>query len=211
MNPEPRKRLHPLIKVAIAIVALAGVGVLFVRSVQDARSEPYEIQAAHLASWTLAADEPDERSGAALSLRPPAELPANLFRQLFSRQMESLATPIAPGISLALRSEVAAGVSGEQLVALAKEAGLDRSRPSPRCIGYRRISGRGTTRQLYFVWFELPGYERFRQLLAPSGAPQYSAEGLSPVMLMAAEPGFDGWHPLVVDEAADCVAPVTVR
>jgi hypothetical protein len=28
---------------------------------------------------------------------------------------------------------------------------------------------------------------------------------------MAAEPGFFGWHPIGVDEAADCVAPVNVR
>jgi hypothetical protein len=29
-------------------------------------------------------------------------------------------------------------------------------------------------------------------------------------MLTAAEPAFDGWHPVVVDEPRDCVAPVVV-
>lgn len=211
MSPEPRKKLHPVIKIAIALVVLAGVGFLFVRSVKDARSEPYEMDAAHLSPWTIAAAAADDPSGAALLLRPPAALPHNLFRQLFSRQMESLATPIEPGIALALRSEVADGVTGDQLTALAREADLDRSRPSPRCVGYRRTSGRGTTRQLYFVWFDLPQYDRFRQLLASRAAPLYRAEALSAVMLMAAEPGFDGWQPVVVDEGADCVAPVNVR
>ena len=36
----------------------------------------------------------------------------NLFRQLFSRQMESLATPSVPGIALALRRELPPGDGG---------------------------------------------------------------------------------------------------
>jgi hypothetical protein len=30
------------------------------------------------------------------------------------------------------------------------------------------------------------------------------------VVLTAAEPSFDGWQPVVVDEAQDCVAPINV-
>ena len=211
MSPERRKKLHPIIKVAIALAALAGVGLLFVRSVKDARSEPYEMDAAQLSAWTIAAAAADDSSGAALLLRPPAELPHNLFRQLFSRQMESLATPIEPGIALALRNELAAGATGDQLIALALAAGLDRAALTPRCVGYRRVSSRGATRQLYFVWFPSPQYDAFRERLATLATPSYQANALSPVMLTAAEPDFAGWHPVVVDEAADCVAPVTVR
>jgi hypothetical protein len=211
VSPETRTRTHPAIKALVAIAALAALGYLIVRSAQDTRAEPYEIAAAHLASWTLGLDAADDPAGSAISLRPPPELPLNLFRQLFRRQMESLSTPLAPGISLALSGEVGPGVSGAELMAMAAEAGLATAKPSPRCVGYRRIAAAGVTRQLYFVWFVLPEFDRFRQLLAPRASAVYRVDGLSPVMLMAAEPGFLGWQPVVADEAQDCQAPVSVR
>jgi hypothetical protein len=94
VNPKPpRQRLHPALKALVAVVILAVVGYLFVRSATSTRGEPYEIQAAHLTGWSLAADSAQDAEDAAISLRPPAELPLNLFRQLFRRQMESLSTP----------------------------------------------------------------------------------------------------------------------
>ncbi len=213
MNPEsgPRKRLHPAIKAVAALAVLAAVGYLFVRSVSDVRAEPYEIASGHLSGWTLAADTAQDAEDAALSLRPPVELTMNLFRQLFRRQMESLSTPTAPGIVLAMRRELAPGVTSTQLLTLARDMGLDRVRVSPRCVGYRRASAVGVTRQLYFVWFSIPEYDAFRRQLAPHATGTYRPDALSPVMLTAAEPGFDGWQPIVVDEARDCVSPITVR
>lgn len=203
--------MHIAVKVLVAIAAIGVAGYMFVRSAYNTRAEPFEMAAVHLDGWTLALDAPNDAAGSAISLRPPAGLAPNLFQQLFRRQMESLSTPADPGISLALRSEIGSGVTGATLMALAKDAGLAGARPSPRCVGYRRVSGTGATRQLYFVWFDLPEHARFRQLFAPRAASPYRPEALSPVMLMAAEPGFFGWHPVVVDEAADCVAPVNVR
>jgi hypothetical protein len=202
--------MHPAVKALIAIAVVAAVGFLFVRSVTSTRGEPYEIQSAHLSGWTLASDSAQDAEDAALSLRPPAELPLNLFRQLFRRQMESLATPTAPGIVLARRSELTPAVTPAQLLAMGREAGLDRARLTPRCVGYRRLSATGVTRQLYFVWFALPEYDAFRARLAVVATPAYRADGLSAVMLTAAEPGFEGWQPVVVDEARDCVAPINV-
>jgi hypothetical protein len=164
-----------------------------------------------LSGWTLAADTAQDAEDAAIALRPPAELPMNLFRQLFRRQMESLSTSTAPGITLALRRELLPGVTAAQLLALGREAGLDRARLSPRCVGYRRVSATGVTRQLYFVWFSLPEYDAFRRLLTPHATQDYRPENLSPVMLAAAEPGFGGWQPVVVDEDRDCVSPIAVR
>ena len=192
------------------MVILAGVGYLFVRSATSTRGEPYEIQAAHMTGWSLAADSAQDAEDAAISLRPPAELPLNLFRQLFRRQMESLSTPTAPGIVLARRNEVRSGVGVDQLLALAREAGLERATLTPKCVGYRRVSGTGLTRQLYFLWFESPEFDAFRRRLAPLGAAGFQPTALSAVMLTAAEPSFDGWQPVVVDEAQDCVAPINV-
>lgn len=210
-EPRPRKRLHPLIKVGIALVALAVLGFLFMRSVADVRSEPYEMAAAHLTNWTLVADTTQDGEAAALALRAPAELDPALFRQLFSRQMESLGTPFEPGIALVFRHELAPGVTSDQLMTLAREAQLDRARLTPRCVAYRRVSAPGVTRQLYFVWFASPEYDAFRRSLTPHAVNGYRPEALSPVMLTAAEPDFRAWQPVEVNESADCVAPVNVR
>lgn len=212
MHPDPRrKRIHPALKALVALAAIVAVGYLFVRSATSTRAEPYEMQSAHLANWRLAADSAQDAEDAAIALRPPAELPLNLFRQLFRRQMESLSTPTAPGIVLARRSELRPGTNAAELLSLAREARLDAATLTPTCIGYRRISATGITRQLYFVWFSLPEYDAFRRRLTALAAPAFDPAGLSPVMLIAAEPGFEGWQPVVVDQAADCVAPITVR
>jgi hypothetical protein len=210
-DARPRKRLHPLLKIVIALAALAVLGFLFMRSVTDVRSEPYDMAAVHLQNWTLAADDEQVIEDAALALRPPQELTLNLSRQLFSRQMESLGTPNAPGIVLAMRRELAPGTTSDTLLALARDAQLDRARMTPRCVGYRRVSAPGVTRQLYFVWFSSPEYETFRQRLAEHAVAGYRPAALSPVLLTSAEPDFSGWQPVVVDESTDCVAPVTVR
>jgi hypothetical protein len=206
-----KRRVHPLIKVAIAIVLLAGVGLLFVRSVKDTRAEPYVVSASHLQNWTLGIDTAADADGAVVSLRPQPELPMNLFRQLFSRQMESLGTPSQPGIALVLRREIPPELTADSVLAMARDAGLEGVTPAPKCVGYRRVSDPGITRQLYFMWLDVPGFDRFRQALASRVGPGFTAGGLSPVLMMAAEPGFTGWMPVVVDQNRDCIAPVTIN
>ncbi len=205
-----KRRVHPLIKAAIAIVVVAGAALLFVRSVNDTRAEPYVVSARHLQHWTLGIDRAADAGGAIVSLRPQPELTMNLFRQLFSRQMESLGTPSQPGIALALRREIRSELAADSILAMAREAGLEGVTPAPRCVGYRRVSDPGITRQLYFMWFDVPGFDRFRQALASRVGPGFSPGGLSPVLMMAAEPGFTGWMPVVVDQNSDCIAPVQI-
>lgn len=207
----PKRRVHPLIKAAIAVVLLAGVALLFVRSVKDTRAEPYVVSASHLRNWTLAIDSAADADGAVVSLRPQPELAMNLFRQLFSRQMESLGTPSQPGIALVLRREIPSELPVDSILAMARDAGLDGVTPAPRCVGYRRVSDPGITRQLYFMWFDVPGFDRFRQALASRVGAGFTAAGLSPVLMVGAEPGFTGWMPVVVDQKRDCLAPVTVE
>ena len=213
MNPDApaRKRMHPALKALVVVVVLAGVGWLFVRSVTDVRAEPYEIPQAHLTGWTLASAPADDIEGAAVVLRAPVELTMDLFRQLFRRQMESLSASPAPGIVLALSSELAPVATPGQVLTLARESGLEGAAVTPRCVGYRRVSATGVTRQLYFVWFALAEFDTFRARLKPLAREGYSPAALSPVMLTAAEPSVAGWHPVVVDDAKDCVAPVIVR
>lgn len=205
------KKTHPLIKVAIALLVLAGGGWLFVRSAQDSRSEPYQMSSRHLQGWTLGIDTAADSQGSVVSLRPPAELPMNLFRQLFSRQMESMGTPSMPGIPLVLRQELPATVTAVQVLAIAQSAGLERAAIAPTCVGYRRVSAMGATKQLYYVLFAVSGFEGFRAALAPQAGSGFKPEALSPVLMMAAQPDFTGWMPIGADAGRDCIAPVTVE
>lgn len=205
------KRIHPLVKVVVVLLVLAGAGWLFVRSAQDARAEPYFVSSRHLTGWTLGIDTAADSQGSVVSLRPPPELPMNLFRQLFSRQMESMGTPSMPGIPLALRQELPSTITAEQVLALAQSAGLDRAAIAPACVGYRRVSARGATRQLYYLLFKVSGFEAFRTALAQQAGPGLKPEALSPVLMMAAQPDFTGWMPIGADAERDCVAPVTIE
>jgi len=205
------KKIHPLIKVAIALVVLAGAGWLFVRSAQDARSEPYQVSAGHLRGWTLGIDTAADSQGSVVSLRPPPELPMNLFRQLFSRQMESMGTPSMPGIPLALRQELPSTMTAEQVLSLAQSAGLDKGAITPSCVGYRRVSAMGATKQLYYLLFTVQGFEAFRATLAQQAGSGLKPDALSPVLMMAAQPDFTGWMPIGADAGRDCIAPVTVE
>ncbi|MGE3887358.1 MAG: hypothetical protein AB7H81_13070 [Vicinamibacterales bacterium] len=210
------RRTTVLVKVAVILVLLAGVAYLFMRSLDVTRAEPYTVRAEHLGSWALTPDPGAEGDRAVLALAPPAELPLRLFRQVFSRAGESLSTPNMPGIALVLASELAGtALPVDGLVALAREAGLDRARLSPRCMGYRRESQPGSTRQLYFVLFDMPEFLAFRQALAarvtsPAGSP-FTPEALSPVMMLAAAPDFARWMPIVANPERDCVAPVVAE
>lgn len=205
------KKIHPIIKIVVALLVLAGAGWLFVRSAQDARAEPYLISSRHLTGWTLGIDTAADSQGSVVSLRPPPELSMNLFRQLFSRQMESMGTPSMPGIPLVLRQELPAAITAEQVLSLAQAAGLDRAAIAPSCVGYRRLSAMGATRQLYYLVFTVPGFEAFRTALAQQAGPGLKPEALAPVLMMAAQPDFTGWMPIGSDAGRDCIAPVEVE
>lgn len=211
MLKPPGKKVHPLIKVGVVLLLLAGLGLLFIRSVKDARAEPYAISARHLQGWTLGIDTAADSQGSVVSLRPPAEMPMNLFRQLFSRQMESMGTPSEPGIPLALRQELPASVTPDQVLELARSAGLEKAAITPDCVGYKRVSAMGATRQLYYVRFSVAGFEGFRSALGAQAGPDFKPAALSPILMMAAQPDFTGWMPIGADAKGDCIAPVTVE
>ena len=206
------KKVHPLIKVVIVLVVLAGAGWLFVRSAQDARSEPYHVSSRHLPGWTLGIDTAADSQGSVVSLRPPPELPMNMFRQLFSRQMESMGTPSMPGIPLALRQELPATITPEQVLALAQSAGLDRGsdyaelrRATGACRRWAR-PGSCTT-----CCSTSRGSRRSAQPWRSRPVPAFKPDALSPVLMMAAQPDFTGWMPIGADAGRDCIAPVTVE
>lgn len=214
-------RSKSLLKVALLVAVAAGLGFLFIRSAQSTRSEAYTVGRDLLRNWTVSFDPAASATAPVLVLRPPAELVSGLFRQVFSRTMESLSSPTEPEIPLVLKGEFdrafAGRVTPEALIAAARSAGLDSGSLVPRCLAYRRVSEPGTTRQLYFVLFDAPVFERFRLQIAalregqPVPTSVFDPAALSPVLIIgASDSAFNRWLPLRADPNADCLAPIKI-
>ncbi len=204
----------------IAIVAVAALGVLLVRSIRSTGAQPFTVDRQHLAGWTLALAPDTDLLGSVLSITPQMELMPPLTRALFARMGESLHYP-PPAIPLVLRSEfersMAAVLTPAALLDAARDAGLESATFQPRCMAERRISAPGGERGIYFLLFELPEFTRFRVLVAQrlqaaGGDPSlFDPAALSPILLAASLDGrFSGWLPLRSDPEADCFAPVVV-
>jgi hypothetical protein len=209
-----------LLKVMVAIVAVAVVGVLLVRSIRSSGAQPFTVERQHLEGWTLALAPDADPLGAVLSLTPQMELMPPLTRALFARIGESLHYP-PPAIPLVLRSEfqraMAAVLTPAVLLDVAREAGLESATFQPRCMAGRRLSSPGAERGIYFLLFDLPEFTRFRVLVAQrlqaagGDASLFDPAALSPVLLAADLDGrFSSWLPLRADPEADCFAPVVV-
>lgn len=198
-----------LIKIAVGIVALAAFALLFMRSIEDTRSEAYTVDRAHLQSWTLALEQATRPNDPLLVLRPMPELASSVFKQIFARAMESLNSPASPSIPVVLRGEfdrvVGDQLDQDGLLAAAKAAGIEASTPSPRCLVHRRISEPGGVRQAYLIFFDAPGILQLRKQLG------LESDSLSPIMMVAgAGSDFGAWLPLRVNADADCLAPIEI-
>ena len=209
-----QKRSRVLVRLAIGLAAIGVLGYLFIHSLETTRSEPYTVARAHLAKWTLVLEPAEAPNAPLLSVRTDLDLAASLFRQLFSRAMESMDTPATASIPVVLRGEFDRGLAGrmtrDALLAAAREAGLESASHEPRCLAHRRTSEPGMTRQVYFAVVESPAIVGFREQLARTGEAALIPAALTPVMFIgASDGGFHRWLPIRAGEA-DCVAPIRV-
>lgn len=207
-----KKRPSVLLKVAIAGAAIAALGYLFIYSLERTRSEPYTVDRALLAKWALVLEPAAAPGAPLLSVRADLELVTSLFRQLFNRAMESMSTPTTASIPIVLRAEFDRGLSGgmtpAELLAAAREAGLESAPHEPRCLAHRRISEPGMTRQAYFAIVASPSITGFREQLARRGDGSFDAAALTPVMFVgASDSAFHHWLPIRAGDE-DCVAPI---
>lgn len=212
--------MKTLVKVLIAVVVLAGLGWLFVRSAQNVRSEPYEIPRDRLAGWTLAIDPAPNQSGVLLGLQPDKMTAATLFSQVFSRTGESLSGPVPAAMPLVLQSEFdrtrAGTLTADALLASARGAGLESAPFEPRCMAHRRISEPGITRQVYFLRLDWPAFAAFRrqadQQMRAAGGKGLDPGALTPLMIVAgSDSAFGRWLPLTAESADDCLAPMVIK
>ena len=210
-----------LVKLLVGLAALAVFAFLFMRSLQSTRETPFSVGADGLTGWTLAVQPPQDPFDSWLAVRPPASMATALGRELFARGGESVNYPNPASVPLLLRSEFTRAFAGtiapEAVTALAENVGVAAMPWTPRCMGYRRVSEPRGPRAVYFVLFEAPAFDRFRQALATAlqeaggDVSAFDPAALSPALVVAALDGeFDYWMPLRADADADCIAPVDV-
>jgi hypothetical protein len=211
-----------LLKVMIALVAVAVLAVLVVRSARSTEAQPFTIARQHLAGWTLTLTPDGDAVDSWLSITPQAELMPPLARDLFARTGESLHYPPA-AMPVVLRREFQRAIAGvltpQAVLDAAREAGLESATFQPHCMARRRISAPGVLRGVYFLLFDLPQFTQFREQVAQrlraaggDASSQFDAAALSPVVIAAGLDGsFSGWLPLRADPEADCFAPVVVE
>ncbi len=202
-------RKHVLIKLAVGLAAIAVFGFLFVRSLQDSRSEPYTVQRQHLGGWALSLESANTPNEPLLVLRPSAALPQDLFRQVFARAMESYTALAGSAMPIVLRGEydkvVGDQMTQEQLLGAARTAGLEGASLVPRCLVHRRTSVPGGIQQVYLALFDAPDVGRFRQQLG------LDPQAQSPILFIAgADADFNRWLPIRADAATECLAAIDI-
>jgi hypothetical protein len=151
---------------------------------------------------------------AILMLRPPSALSTDLFDQVFKRSMESMQAPETAGIPLVLQGELeraGAKISADELLNLARQAGLETTPPVPHCMAHRRAPEPDARQQLYFAMFDSAPFESFRRTLADRLGPSFNMDLVSPVVFVGVvESPLRRWLPLHPDAKKDCVAPIEI-
>jgi hypothetical protein len=210
-----RKQL--VVRVGLVLVAVLVLAWLFITTIRNTNSAPYEADASQLTGWQVVPGQGSEPGVAALAL--PSQFSAELFRQLFERTMQSLVAPTRPVVPLVLTSEYADSLQGvhsvDNIMNIAREAGLETARFEPVCVAERTDSAPGRTSQVFFVVFESPAFSQFRANLMPTqpehggtGAP-YQPAALRPILMVAStDRDFGRWWPLRFNQQEDCQAPV---
>lgn len=213
--------MNTLLKITLALVAVAVLGVLFVRSARNVGAQPFTIARPDLSGWRLTIAPADDPLGSLLSMTPKMELMRPLTRDLFARMGETLHYPPA-AMPVVLRVEFDRAMAGvltpEGLLESARAAGIESLPFQPRCMARQRVSAPGITRGVYFLLFDLPQLTMFREQLAQQlraaggDAALFEPAALSPVLLAAALDGnYASWLPLRADPDVDCFAPVIVE
>ncbi len=215
------RRRSVLGKIVLGLAVLAVLSVLFLRTLRETTSAPYQLPAAHLTGWELALDPPLGPGGPLLALLPPRELPMGLFQEVFARTMESMNPPAGYAVSIILRSEFSDSLAGvvapAELLELAREAGLEDATVEARCLGVQQGLTGGPSDRAFFALFDVPALVAYRESVGrladerAGGRTAFDPGALAPAVYLAATGGgFRGWP--AADGAAEqhCVAPLEV-
>lgn len=186
---------NPLVKVLISLGALTLFGWLFAKTLRDVTSTPYTLRPSDLQHWSVKLATHTDPDGPLLFLQAPPELSLILVDQVFQRNMTSLTKPAVSGIPLILRHEfesaMASILSPEELVTLARDAGLETATLQPLCMAVHRTPEQ-REQPAFYVLFDLPQFKDFREQVAEVLSSRNQDDGrfnvgaLSPAIFVAA-------------------------
>jgi hypothetical protein len=208
-------RSKVVVRIGIAIAVLFALGYGIMRSARTSRAQAYVVPQAHARHWRLSVEMATRPDDPVLMLRPQSELVSDLFDQTFKRSMESMAAPETGGIPLVLQGEIErAGserISPDELLAIARRAGLEANAPKPRCMAHRRGPAPHEREQLYFAIFQSESFRQFREAMRDRLGATFDPEFVSPVLFVGlVESSLNRWLPLKVNPEKDCVAPIEI-
>jgi len=209
------KRNSWVTRIAIGAVLLLVLGWLFMRSVRDVRSTPYTVRAADLRGWQVVTEGDRET---VVGLQPPSSLTADLFKQVFARNMESITSSASPQIPVVLGLEATGlNIQPAPLASIVTETGLGSAPLVPTCFGSRRTDP-PASHDYYFVHFESAPFvtarERLRDALQSQGVDVSRFDPgnhQSTLVIATSDPAVRSTLPFEFDPARDCVAPVSVE
>ena len=196
-------------KSSIAALAVAILSVWLINNIRN--SGPYRLDASELTGWALVEGRPGEPG--LVALEPPRHLTDGLFENLRSRTGQPLVAPARTLLPLVLQTEYEDSLQGvlsvDDVMRAARDSGIASARFDPVCIARQEQADRDEREQLFFVVFESPAFEDFRQRLLPlhtehGGAQVYDPAALRPALILAAtEAALTAQSPVAI-EPADC-------
>ena len=205
--------------VLIIAAATAVVGALVWLVVLDQRSEPYSIDRAMLAGWTIVTGAPEDPW--VMAVQPPAALTTTLFQQVSKKVGRTLVAPPHSALPLVLRKEhddALQGVFGiTDIDRMAHGTFSAASRFEPVCIGHLVGNRSDSPGELFFLAVNSREFNDLRVEIQPdfpehAGIGIYDAASLTPILPIATtDSSFERWWPIRLDEAVDCQAQVVVK
>lgn len=207
-------------KIIVGAVVLAALFALFLWTLRETESTPYQVGTSLLTGWRVTIEPSREPDGPLLTLAPPRELTMGLFRQVFERTMESMDAPSVYGIALILQREFTESLGGRiepaELADWAREAGLEGATLEPRCLAVHPGTTANEPRRTFYVVFGLPALQEFRGQVAAhletrgGDRAAFDPTAVAPLLYLAAtDRGFrGGWPPPSRDSEDECIAPV---
>jgi hypothetical protein len=204
-------------KVAAGVLVLALVSWWLVYAIRTAR--PYRVESAALGEWTLVLGEP---GGTVLAgLQPAAGLVPALIQQISERSGLALVPPARPLLPLVLQTEYEDSLQGvlsvDDVLTHARDAGIGSIAMTPVCIGRHDGTKGGRRGPMFFVLFEAPAFNDFRQRLTPlfpehGGNNVFDPAALRPVLIVAVSDRDAARRPpAIADPLAECRTSVSLN
>jgi hypothetical protein len=187
--------------------------------VRDAGSEPYAIPRTALSGWTLEAGGADDPW--LVGAHPPEAMVTALFKEVSAKTSAPLVAPGRTSLGLVLRSEYDEGLQGvygvDAILRMARDAGLEGAAFEPVCVAHRMTTDGPARRELFFVAFTAPEFNRLREDLVPpfpehAGTGTYDPTTLSAILVVGAtDRDFARWFPFRFDRQVDCIATLNTE